>query len=480
MFDQGTATATDESNETTAPAWLKLHREMQSETRAQGSWDARRARHLREAEAQQLWSHFGYISILEYLEREHGIEPRTASDRLRVSHALADLPMLEAELEEGSFQYSHVKELTRVVTPETEDEWITAARGKTCGEVQAMVAGRKKGDGPDDPDHPDLRLRRLILALPPQTLAMYREQIAAMEAELGHRLEEAEGFRLILERARACPDGASTPAQISICSHCERGWQDGAGFRAELAPAEITTALCEADLLGAVDGARKKPTLTERKRTRIIARDHHRCTVPGCRSAKYLDVHHIKHQEHGGGHEDGNLTTLCSGHHRMHHLGWLAIEGRAPDAIRFEWKNRPGDDAHMGTNVGQGDLSLHAGRDPDAGARCLGWTGVETGDRARCGRRGVWPGGHRGPDRAADRGGAAAVSQAARLITPRAIARSLRRRGPVSRRGGSQRGSPRGCARPGPRTRRRTPPRHPRSSRGSARGDRARRTRRTS
>ena len=175
MFDQSTATGNDESNENTVPAWLRLHHEMKSETRVQSAWDARRARHLREAEAQQLWNHFGYISILEYLEREHGIEPRTASDRLRVSHALADLPMLEAELEDGTFQYSHVKELTRVVTPETEDEWIAAAKGKTCGEVQAMVAGHKPGDGPDDPDDPDLRLRNLLLKLPPQTLAMYRD-----------------------------------------------------------------------------------------------------------------------------------------------------------------------------------------------------------------------------------------------------------------------------------------------------------------
>jgi len=285
MFDQSSAIATNTTTETTAPAWLRLHHEMKSETRAQSSWDARRARHLREAEAQQLWNHFGYISILEYLEREHGIEPRTANDRLRVSHALADLPMLEAELEEGTFQYSHVKELTRIVTPETEEEWINAARGKTCGEVQAMVAGRKKGDGPEDPDQPDLRLRWLTLGLPPQTLAMYREQIAALEAELGHRVEEAEAFRIILERARACPDGASTPAQISICSHCERGWQEGVGGRAELAPAAIERALCDAEHLGPVDGkpARTTSSISQRKRARIIARDKHRCTVPGCR-----------------------------------------------------------------------------------------------------------------------------------------------------------------------------------------------------
>jgi len=339
MFDQTSVESLGGGGDVVVPAWLRLHGEMKSATRRRSAWDAEHARHVREAEAMRLWNHFGYVSILEYLEREHGIDPRTASDRLRVSHALGDLAMLEAELEEGTFQYSHVKELTRVVTPETEDEWITAARGKTCAEVQAMVAGRKKGDGPEDPDDPDLRKRRLTIELPPQTLALYREQRAAIEAELGHRVDEAEVFHIILERSRECRDGASTPAQISICSHCHRGWQDGAGFKAELEPAEISRALCDAEHLGPMEGEpeRKKPTLSVRKRKRIIARHHHRCAVLGCRSARNLDVHHIVHQEDGGGHEDWNLVALCAGHHRAHHRGELAIEGRAPDAIRFEW-----------------------------------------------------------------------------------------------------------------------------------------------
>jgi len=356
MFDQSTGTATNENTETNAPAWLRLHGEMKSATRRRSAWDAEHARHLREAEAMQLWNHFGYISILEYLEREHAIDPRTANDRLRVSHALGNLPMLEAALEDATFQYSHVKELTRVVTPETEDEWIAAARGKTCAEVQAMVAGRKRGDGPDDPDDPDLRTRRLILELRPQTLAMYREQRAAIEAEMGHRLEEAEVFHIILERSREARAGASTPAQISICSHCNRGWQDGAGFRAELDPAAIECASCDAEQLGSVDGesGRKQATLSDRKRKRIIARHHHRCAVPGCRAARSLDVHHIVHQEDGGGHEDWNLVALCAGHHRAHHRGELAIEGRAPEAIRFEFiRSFDEPRAHVGTNRNQ-------------------------------------------------------------------------------------------------------------------------------
>ena len=311
MFDQSTAIGTGENNESRVPAWQRLHGEMKSATRRRSAWDAEHARHLREAEALQLWTHFGYISILEYLEREHGIEPRTAHDRLRVSHALADLPLLEAELEDGSFQYSHVKELTRVVTPETEEDWIAAARGKTCGEVQTMVAGHKQGDGPEDPSDPDLRLRDLSLKLPPQTLAMYREQLAALETELGHRLDEADAFRIMMERVRDCREGLSTPAQISICSHCNRGWQNGGGFRAELDPAQIACAMCDGEHLGPVDGEpeRKTSKLSKRKRARILARHSHRCAVPGCRSAKNIDIHHVVHQVHGGGNQDWNLVA---------------------------------------------------------------------------------------------------------------------------------------------------------------------------
>jgi len=368
------------------PAWMRLHGEMKSATRRRCAWDAEHARHLREAEAMQLWVHFGYVSILEYLEREHGVEPRAACDRLRVSHALGELPMLEAELEDGTFQYSHVKELTRVVTPETEEEWIEATKGKTCGEVQAMVSGHKKGDGPRDPGDPDLRLRRFTVELPPQVITMYRELCAEIEAELGHRIEEADLFRIMVERARVSPEGASTRAQISICSHCDRGWQSGTGGRAELEPTEIERVLCDAEHLGSVDAepGRKQATLSDKKRARIIARHGHRCAVPGCRSKRHIEVHHIDHRADGGGHEDWNLVPLCFGHHAAHHRGHLAIEGRAPDAIRFTWTaqvfggRNESEHAHGATNWKQ---HAHAG----ANERQRAHGSANVGQRAHAG-----------------------------------------------------------------------------------------------
>ncbi|HXK17216.1 MAG TPA: HNH endonuclease signature motif containing protein, partial [Polyangiaceae bacterium] len=61
----------------------------------------------------------------------------------------------------------------------------------------------------------------------------------------------------------------------------------------------------------------------------------HRCQVPGCRHATFVDVHHIQARKEGGGHGPENLVTLCSAHHRACHRGALSIEGSAPSALRF-------------------------------------------------------------------------------------------------------------------------------------------------
>jgi hypothetical protein len=48
-----------------------------------------------------------------------------------------------------------------------------------------------------------------------------------------------------------------------------------------------------------------------------------------------LAIHHIEFRSHGGGHEPGNLTTLCLAHHTALHDGKLTIRGRAPHELRF-------------------------------------------------------------------------------------------------------------------------------------------------
>ena len=92
---------------------------------------------------------------------------------------------------------------------------------------------------------------------------------------------------------------------------------------------------CSAHAGGApVDTVEKKPqrvratqTIPPAVRRAVLHRDHHRCVVPGCRQSRFVDVHHLQPRCEGGEHEEHNLITLCSAHHRALHRGELSITG---------------------------------------------------------------------------------------------------------------------------------------------------------
>jgi hypothetical protein len=68
----------------------------------------------------------------------------------------------------------------------------------------------------------------------------------------------------------------------------------------------------------------------------VLHRDGGKCCVPSCRASRYNEIHHIVGRAEGGGHDAGNLTLLCDGHHQALHDGTLVITGIAPNlAVRF-------------------------------------------------------------------------------------------------------------------------------------------------
>jgi hypothetical protein len=69
--------------------------------------------------------------------------------------------------------------------------------------------------------------------------------------------------------------------------------------------------------------------------------------VPGCRSARNIEVHHIVHREDGGSHEPTNLVCLCGGHHDAHHNGTLIIRGTADALEVIRLDEEPVDTFHV-------------------------------------------------------------------------------------------------------------------------------------
>jgi len=93
------------------------------------------------------------------------------------------------------------------------------------------------------------------------------------------------------------------------------------------------------------------------------------------RPPAWLDVHHMKHWEDGGGTDTANLLCLCQHHHRLHHRGRLGIEGNADDTdgvIFTDDRGRPL--ASCGTSTPPGDKPLRSGNwTPPSGERLDPW-----------------------------------------------------------------------------------------------------------
>jgi len=80
---------------------------------------------------------------------------------------------------------------------------------------------------------------------------------------------------------------------------------------------------------------RAKQAIPPALRRAALLRDQHRCRVPGCRNATFVDLHHVQLRSEGGRNQLANLVTVCGAHHRAAHRGHLIIEGDAPMGVCF-------------------------------------------------------------------------------------------------------------------------------------------------
>ena len=122
-----------------------------------------------------------------------------------------------------------------------------------------------------------------------------------------------------------------------MCEECGRGTRDGAGRVFDIEPHLVEAAWCDAQNIGRithVDGKPAKATQTIPPSVRrfVTRRDHGRCRVDGCRSAKHLEVHHVVPRAEGGTHDPSLLALLCDlcrARHKSHYADSRIMPRRA-------------------------------------------------------------------------------------------------------------------------------------------------------
>jgi hypothetical protein len=130
-----------------------------------------------------------------------------------------------------------------------------------------------------------------------------------------NEVPDANGGRAVSERPSA--NGGRAVSEIPNANH---------GSDARVSAREPTGR--NAVRRSAHVGVRAKQTIAPATRRAVRIRDQRRCVVPGCRNARFLDLHHIGLRSEGGGNEADNLVTLCGLHHRAVHRGTLSVSGR--------------------------------------------------------------------------------------------------------------------------------------------------------
>ena len=341
--------------------WQSAHQQLSRIAKERARLDCEEGGSLLRALRANVHLHLGFASFAEYIERFFGYGPRWTEERLRVAESLENLPDLQNALRDGSVPWSTARELTRVATPQSEHAWLQASRGRTLRQVEQLVAGHKPGDEPTDAPDPSLRRHVLRMEVTAETFATFREAMAKLRRESDAPLDEDSALLLMARHVLAGPtdEGRSSyQVAVTVCSECNRGWQQGRGEQIEVDAAIVEMASCDAQHVGSVadhsthvgedvDAGPRGLGLREHTRSRarqdippavrrqVLRRDGGRCAVPGCRHGVFLDLHHIVLRSEGGDHDPDTLITLCAAHHRAQHRGRLVIEGRVSSGLIF-------------------------------------------------------------------------------------------------------------------------------------------------
>jgi len=261
--------------------WQAAHAALSRLARERAAADAEEGRWLLAARRSAVHVHLGFGSFSEYIERLFGYRPRSTQEKLRVAEALEELPLHARALAQGELNWSAVRELTRVAVPETEQQWLELARGKTLRQLEELLAGRRAGDEPST--LPDLSAQRHVLRfeVAAETFALFRDALR----ELRRRSDTAwDDDAALLELARGVLAGprdegrASYQVVLSVCPACGSGRQHADGTLVPVGPEVIAMACCDGQHLGQLDESRPTP-----------ANDHHPLEVAAARDSAFVN-----------------------------------------------------------------------------------------------------------------------------------------------------------------------------------------------
>jgi hypothetical protein len=333
--------------------------------------------HLRDFDVHDGWANSGFVSLAAWLAWRIDISPVAAREHVRVARALGDLQRIDAAFAAGKLSYSKVRAITRVATPETEQDFLDVSSNATASQIERLTSAYRRTR--IDPAEPTLDQRRFVrrsettsgmirieAQLPPEQAAIVWEALsraldagrskdASAEAPDPSRLPEERADALVsvaqayLEHSPRTLGSGYELVVMTTKDQLEQGPAGVGGYLRDGTPLPLHIArmlACDCSRVDVevgesgeiLDVGRARRTIPSAIGRALWLRDGG-CRAPGCGRRQHLHAHHIEAWVDGGKTSASNLVLLCPGHHLQVHEGNLSV-GLRDGKLVFE--NRHG------------------------------------------------------------------------------------------------------------------------------------------
>ncbi len=248
--------------------------------------------------------YFQCPSLRQYAIKDWGLPEYTAADMVTVARKSLEIPELLSTLQRGQTSLTKLRRICSVITPADKTEWIDLAERGTNREIEKAIAAARPQPVDESLKFKDEDLSELRVGLNEET----RKNLERILDLLSQKKEQAVTLSECLQQMTEI-----VLEKIDPVKKAERAMKRSTAKREKVGACQIRK----------FTRARRK--LPARVEHAINLRDQAQCAHVDhqgqrCPNRRWLHRHHLKPVSMGGDDSAENLTSYCSGHHRLVHF----------------------------------------------------------------------------------------------------------------------------------------------------------------